>query len=38
VPDFPGADRDRMWLSLTELLNWRPQNDVGKPYPPKDGR
>jgi NADH-quinone oxidoreductase subunit I len=35
VPDLPSHDRDRMWLSLTELLEWRPQSDVAKPYPPK---
>ena len=35
VPDLPSHDRDRMWLSLTELLEWRPQRDVAKPYPPK---
>jgi hypothetical protein len=23
-----------MWLSLPELLNWNPQSDVAKPYPP----
>ena len=35
VPDFPTADRDRLWLSLDELLHWKPQSDVAKPYPPK---
>jgi NADH-quinone oxidoreductase subunit I len=33
VPDFPGHDRDRMWLSLVELTHWNPQSDVAKPYP-----
>jgi NADH-quinone oxidoreductase subunit I len=34
VPDFPGFDRRDMWLGLEELLTWKPQNDVAKPYPP----
>ncbi len=38
VPDFPGADRNHMWLSLTELLNWKPQGDAAKPYPSKDAK
>ena len=33
VPDLPGFDRHRMWLGKEELLNWRPQDDVAKPYP-----
>ena len=33
VPDFPGTDRRHMWLGLEELLQWRPQRDVAKPYP-----
>ena len=33
VPDFPGRDRHRMWLSLEELTHWNPQSDVAKPYP-----
>jgi NADH-quinone oxidoreductase subunit I len=36
IPDLPGADRQRMWLSLDELLHWRPQRDVAKPYPGLD--
>ena len=35
VPDFPGGDRNHMWMSLTELMQWKPQGDVAKPYPPK---
>jgi NADH-quinone oxidoreductase subunit I len=34
VPNLPGKDRGRMWLSLPELLTWNPQQDVAKPYPP----
>jgi NADH-quinone oxidoreductase subunit I len=33
IPDLPGDDRQRMWLSIDELLHWRPQSDVAKPYP-----
>jgi NADH-quinone oxidoreductase subunit I len=35
VPNFPAGDRRHMWLSLTELLEWNPQRDPAKPYPPK---
>jgi NADH-quinone oxidoreductase subunit I len=24
-----------MWLTMEEMLTWRPQADVAKPYPPK---
>ena len=34
TPDFPGPDRDRMWIGREELLNWQPTRDVAKPYPP----
>ena len=34
VPDLPSYDRNTLWLSLPELLNWNPQRDVAKPYPP----
>ena len=34
VPNLPSYDRSTMWLSLPELLNWNPQRDVAKPYPP----
>lgn len=37
VPDLPSTDRGRMWLDMDELLNWRPQRDVAKPYPPRPG-
>jgi NADH-quinone oxidoreductase subunit I len=33
IPDLPGSDRQHMWLSIDELLQWRPQRDVAKPYP-----
>ena len=33
VPGLPGVDRDRMWLTREELLTWKPQSDVAKPYP-----
>ncbi len=35
VPDFPSGDYRRMWIGKEELLTWRPQKDVAKPYPPK---
>jgi len=35
VPELPSADREHMWLKLPELLTWKPQSDVAKPYPPK---
>jgi NADH-quinone oxidoreductase subunit I len=34
VPDLPGIAREGMWWSLTELLEWKPQRDVAKSYPP----
>jgi NADH-quinone oxidoreductase subunit I len=33
VPNLPTYDRQNMWLSLDELLQWNPQSDVAKPYP-----
>jgi NADH-quinone oxidoreductase subunit I len=33
VPNLPTYDRQNMWLSLDELLHWKPQSDVAKPYP-----
>jgi NADH-quinone oxidoreductase subunit I len=33
VPDFPSRDRLRMWLGRDELLQWKPAQDVAKPYP-----
>ena len=35
VPNLPSGDRHRMWIAKEELLNWNPQRDVAKPYPPK---
>jgi len=35
VPDFPGTDRDHMWITMSELLTWSPARDVPKPYPPR---
>ena len=35
VPELPSADREHMWLKLDELLQWKPQSDVAKPYPAK---
>jgi NADH-quinone oxidoreductase subunit I len=34
VPGLPGASREDMWWSLDELVAWKPQRDVAKPYPP----
>ncbi len=34
VPDLPATDRSQMWLGKEELLTWKPQSDVAKPYPP----
>jgi NADH-quinone oxidoreductase subunit I len=34
VPHLPSQDRTRMWLGREELLQWQPQRDVAKPYPP----
>ena len=33
LPDWP-TDRWQMWLGKEELLAWKPQSDVAKPYPP----
>jgi len=38
VPNLPSANRHDMWLDMDELLNWRPQSDVAKPYPPAPRR
>lgn len=35
VPDLVSDDRYNMWLTMDEMLTWRPQSDVAKPYPPK---
>ncbi len=34
VPNLPATDRSQMWLGKEELLTWKPQSDVAKPYPP----
>jgi NADH-quinone oxidoreductase subunit I len=36
IPNLPTYDREQLWLSLPELLNWNPQRDVAKPYPAKN--
>ena len=33
VPDFPGFDRDKMWFTQDQLLNWRPTGNPAKKYP-----
>jgi NADH-quinone oxidoreductase subunit I len=38
VPDLPGFDRGNMWVARDELLHWKPQADVAKPYPVADGQ
>lgn len=35
VPDLPTLDRRHMRLTLQEMLQWQPQQDVAKPYPPR---
>lgn len=35
VPGLVSDDRYNMWLTMDEMLTWRPQSDVAKPYPPK---
>ncbi len=35
VPNLPSQNRATMWIKKDELLNWNPQRDVAKPYPPK---
>ena len=36
TPNLPSHDRHAMWLGLDELLQWQPQRDPAKPYPPRD--
>jgi NADH-quinone oxidoreductase subunit I len=36
VPNLPSMNRETMWIKKDELLNWNPQRDVAKPYPPKN--
>ena len=38
TPGLPSQDRWHMWIDRDELLNWNPQRDVAKPYPPKPGK
>lgn len=35
VPDLVSDDRYNMWLSMEEMMTWRPRHNVAKPYPPK---
>jgi NADH-quinone oxidoreductase subunit I len=35
VPDLTSGDRSAMWIKKEELLTWKPQSDVAKPYPPR---
>jgi NADH-quinone oxidoreductase subunit I len=35
VPDLVSDNRYEMWMTMEEMLSWRPQQDVAKPYPPK---
>ena len=37
-PNLPSGDRWNMWLAKEELLDWQPQSDVAKPYPPAPPR
>jgi NADH-quinone oxidoreductase subunit I len=38
TPGLPAFDRDRMWIGREELLGWKPQRDVAKPYPLPDAK
>jgi NADH-quinone oxidoreductase subunit I len=33
TPGLPSDGRHQMWLTLDEMLTWKPQSDVAKPYP-----
>ena len=33
IPDLTSGDRHAMWIKKEELLTWKPQRDVAKPYP-----
>lgn len=35
VPNLVSDDRYNMWITMDEMMTWRPQSDVAKPYPPK---
>jgi NADH-quinone oxidoreductase subunit I len=37
TPGLPSDDRHQMWLTLDEMLTWKPQSDVAKPYPAAGG-
>jgi NADH-quinone oxidoreductase subunit I len=34
VPGLSTETRTNMWLTMEEMLQWQPQSDVAKPYPP----
>jgi NADH-quinone oxidoreductase subunit I len=38
TPGLPSEDRGQMWLTLEEMLTWKPQSDVAKPYPAAGGK
>ena len=38
TPGLPAQDRWHMWIDRDALLNWNPQSDVAKPYPPRPGK
>ena len=33
TPGLPSDARHQMWLTLDEMLSWKPQRDPAKPYP-----
>jgi NADH-quinone oxidoreductase subunit I len=35
VPALTSGDRHQMWLTMDEMLTWKPQRDAAKPYPPR---
>lgn len=35
VPNLVSDNRYDMWMTMDEMLTWKPQQDVAKPYPPK---
>jgi len=38
TPGLPSDDRRQMWLTMDEMLTWKPQSDVAKPYPAAGAR
>jgi NADH-quinone oxidoreductase subunit I len=38
TPGLPSDSRHQMWLTLDEMLTWKPQSDVAKPYPAAGAR